>query len=73
MEAPPHEYPHTTHCYKLSVQIGVLLLADVVTGREAISGFPSRVDDSGLGFDGKKDSDSYRGTASQPCRIGGQI
>jgi len=31
MEAPPHEYPHTTHCYKLSVQIGVLLLADVVT------------------------------------------
>jgi hypothetical protein len=31
MEAPPYEYPHTTHCYKLSVQVGELLLAAVVT------------------------------------------
>lgn len=43
IEAPPHEYPHTTHCYKLSVQVGALLLADVVTA-EAKGGAQGGID-----------------------------
>jgi hypothetical protein len=74
MEAPPHEYPHTTHCYKLSLRLWTRVLAAVVTRKRGwIRRVLPAVYDSGLDVDGEKHSDSYQGTASEPCHIRGQI